>query len=123
MDAMERMILGNILEGTMLLGGGAWKPEGTAKERLESLRKKMAEDQKNPYKVGDVITPIKGKGNKGHGKPHIVVEAYPELKFMEPKDDCSVVDRYDVIVAVEIGDRVNYYAQESSLFEPYDETK
>jgi hypothetical protein len=32
----------------------------------------------NPYKVGDIVTPIKDSPIKGHGNPHLVLEVSAE---------------------------------------------
>lgn len=43
--------------------------------RIEELRAvKALYDAPNPFKVGDLITPRKNGGLRGHGIPHIVVE-------------------------------------------------
>lgn len=81
--------------------------------------------RQNPFKAGDLVTPVADSDMKGSGEPHIVLEvrARPEPDFTASDPRHSGNNAYgrrnDMRVASSVGDSISQHWVESWQFERY----
>lgn len=93
---------------------------------IAELRSDYARYGKNPFKPGDLVTPIKGRNNRGAGEPHIVLEVLdtPVYTFAQadnPTATCSSSygRRIDMRALCHVQGSYVPFWFESWEFEPY----
>lgn len=73
------------------------------------------------FKVGDVVTAIKGGDTKGQGEPHVVIDTLenPQPIFVGQPGSNAFGQRFDMRVIHRFDDKITTHWVESAGFEPW----
>lgn len=118
---MSKPSLASLLSA--LAGDDDDAPELTHAQQIERLRAAAPRyARKNPFKVGDLVTPVAGGEIRHAGAPHIVIATQPggfDARIGQAGTNAfGAVPDVRVLTFSQRGDIASYWT-ESSGFEPY----
>lgn len=97
-----------------------WQPLGTPQEMVQELSDVMAEgfyeNRPCPFKPGQLVTPKQVEGVRGHGRPHMVLEVWDEVRMSDYVPG-GLIRPYNMIIAVSLYGREHRFPEISDSYE------